>query len=288
MELKMGIVLGIMAMTAWGIADLLSTQSGRTLGVIRGTFWFHVGSLLFLLPITPWFGGGNQFKGEDLLPLASVSILFMGSYLLFLRALEKGLLSIVSPIFGSHVVIPMIAGVVLFGERLNHMEIMAISIILVGIVLVSLDWREIRKADRSALVNGMPEAIGAMILAGLLLTLLTSLSREYGWFRPLLWMRIGGFLLIGLLSIKDLRMNLRREALKFAIPAGFIDILAFSLFSIGVKLAPVTVVAPISGSSSLVSLLLAHLFLSERLTPNQWVGVVVIFAGLVLLGIQGG
>jgi len=284
----MGIILGIMAMIAWGLADFLSTQSGRALGVIRGSFWFHVGSLLFLLPITPWFGGGNQFKGEDLLPLASVSILFIGSYLLFLRALDKGLLSVVSPIFGSHVVIPMIAGVVLFGERLNRMEIMAISTMLVGIMLVSLDWREIQKAARSALVNGLPEAIGAMILAGLILTLLTSLSREYGWFRPLLWMRIGGFLLIGLISIKGLRMNLRREALKFAIPAGFFDILAFSLFSIGVKLAPVTIVAPISGGSPIVSIFLGYIFLRERLAPNQWVGVIAIITGLALLGIISG
>ena len=288
MELRPGIFFGLTAMVFWGLADFLSARSAKTLGTRKGAFWFHVGALLFLIPLTPWFGGGNQIKREDILPLAGLSLLFVGVLVLFLRATNKGLVAIVLPIFACHVIVPVIAGLLLFGERLNPPAIAALSIILVGLVLVTSDWRDIQKVDRSALAKGLPEAIGSMFCAGIVLTLMTSLSREHGWFMPLLSMRIGGLLIITIMLLRGPRPYLERDALRFAIHAGLFDIFAFSLFSIGVTLAPVTVVAPISGTAPFVAIVLAYIFLRERLAPNQWAGVVAIIGGIVLLGLTGG
>ena len=58
---------------------------------------------------------------------------------------------------------------------------------------------------------------------------------------------------------------------------------AFNLFSL--NLAPVIIASPVSATSPLISLTLAHFFLRriERVTPRIWLGAALVVAGVILI-----
>jgi uncharacterized membrane protein len=58
------------------------------------------------------------------------------------------------------------------------------------------------------------------------------------------------------------------------------------LLAIGIALGYASFVMTGSGAYPLIPALLAILVLRERLAPNQYVGVAVLVAGLVALGLQ--
>jgi len=63
--------------------------------------------------------------------------------------------------------------------------------------------------------------------------------------------------------------------------AAALDVTAFCLFNYSVTQAAVWYVAAIVTSQSLVTVALAGVFLGERLTLRQWVGLVLFLVGLV-------
>lgn len=69
----------------------------------------------------------------------------------------------------------------------------------------------------------------------------------------------------------------------------FVLALTYLLFTIGLILSykafaigPVSITAPIAGSSALITVLVSTLLLGEILSPNQWLGITLLFVGLVL------
>ena len=64
---------------------------------------------------------------------------------------------------------------------------------------------------------------------------------------------------------------------------GLIDVSAFFCWYIGLRIGLVPIVTSIAMSSPVVTVALAHIFLSERLRLHQRIGVLKIIAGIVVL-----
>jgi drug/metabolite transporter (DMT)-like permease len=60
------------------------------------------------------------------------------------------------------------------------------------------------------------------------------------------------------------------------------------LFVLGVQTGSAAIVATASGAYPMVTTLLAIVLLRERLAPNQYLGIAVLLAGLVTLGVVAG
>src|SRR5258705_141574 len=77
-----------------------------------------------------------------------------------------------------------------------------------------------------------------------------------------------------------------RRALVLGVIVGVLDTGANVLLSLGIASGFASFVMTGSGAYPLIPALLAIAVLRERLAPNQYVGVVVLVAGLVALGLQ--
>ncbi len=80
----------------------------------------------------------------------------------------------------------------------------------------------------------------------------------------------------------------RRLALTFwlfVIPTGLLDTLANAAYNVGVSVALTSVVVVLSSLFSAVTVLLAWIFLRERLAAWQWAGVLAILAGVALVNL---
>jgi transporter family protein len=64
---------------------------------------------------------------------------------------------------------------------------------------------------------------------------------------------------------------------------GLIDVSAFFCWYIGLRIGLVSIVTPIATSSPAVTIVLAHIFLNERVRLHQRIGIVAIIAGIVIL-----
>ncbi len=65
---------------------------------------------------------------------------------------------------------------------------------------------------------------------------------------------------------------------------GLLDTGAFALSNRGMQMEQISVVTVLSSLYGAVTVMLAAIFLRERVALLQWFGIVAIFAGIVLIG----
>jgi drug/metabolite transporter (DMT)-like permease len=65
--------------------------------------------------------------------------------------------------------------------------------------------------------------------------------------------------------------------------AGFVDILGTMAFTFAVGLNPI-LTAPITSSYCIVTIILARIFLKEKLTKKQYLSLILVIIGIVFLG----
>ena len=244
------VLFGLASAIGLGISDVTAAVVVRRLGVLRSTVAFQfitVSAYSFYL-----FTGTDigLISVGDWALLAGMSLLVLGFYLSFYKALQIGPVSIVGPILAAHAVIIVLMAVVLLGERLNGWQVASIAAIICGVVLLSTDFRSLMSGQMLVGI-GIALAVFASVAAGVWQFSIGALSRDLGWFLPLYFSRV--FLFSMLLPLAAWRRAWPWRHLTW---------------SMGVAVVAVGV----------------YLY-KERLAPNQLVGLLLVALGLVGLSI---
>jgi drug/metabolite transporter (DMT)-like permease len=215
------------------------------------------------------------------------------------RAFALGPIAIISPIVASYAALGVIGIVIFLGERLTLGQAAAIGLTFVGVVTASTDVREVRGflsrsarddgRERGGLPLGIRLGVFATIGFGIWSVLVSAASRTYDPFALVLVWRLCGIVMvaiylvwrrIGLAPLRDAR------ALAIVTVVGVLDTAANLLLMIGIATGFASFVMTGSGAYPLIPAVLAILVLRERLAPNQYLGVAILIAGLVALGLQ--
>ena len=224
------------------------------------------------------------------LPLGlALAALGLTGLLLFYKALALGPIAIVSPIGAAYVVVTVLLVVVFLGERLTTSQTIAISVTMIGIVLTGTDGRSLTAA------LGRPKpgvwlAIFAMVGFGGWAALMAYATRQYDGLAMILMQRVLSVpvtlaILLALRRPPPARLDARTIGIVLA--TGTFDTLANVFYVLGVQGGYASIVATGSGVYPIIPALLAVTVLGERLAWNQYVGVLVLLAGLVALGVAG-
>ena len=64
---------------------------------------------------------------------------------------------------------------------------------------------------------------------------------------------------------------------------GFFDTSAFALSNLGMRIEQVAIVSVLGSLYGAVTVVLSALFLRERIAVLQWIGIVSIFCGIILM-----
>ncbi|KKQ23738.1 MAG: hypothetical protein US40_C0007G0052 [Candidatus Roizmanbacteria bacterium GW2011_GWC2_37_13] len=286
----MGILMGLATMGLWGVAIFLAAIANRKLENVVVLFWMQ--AFGFLLGIVYFFYKLNSFDLTSVYPylpqLVAIAVLQIGAYLSFYKGLSKGQVSMVSSIGASWGLLTAILGVVFLKEILKVNQLVAIIFIAIGIILVSVNVKELINNRKLKLLVGVKEGLMAMACWGVALFLLASLTKNLGWFLPAFLFRF--FLLIFLsLLILFSKKKFVPEKIKFPwgllLLIGIFDMGAFFTFSLGTSGSFASIVAPIGSAYALVTIVLAKIFLKEKIKPNQYFGIAGILAGLILISL---
>lgn len=279
----MSLAFGLLTATGFGIGDFVAKLSTSRVGFLRtGLFVQIIGSFLLLpfalndayrLFLQPW----AVLVGMVLGVVNALGTLFL------YKGFEVGRLSIISPIASSYPVISILLAVSFLRERITGELLLGISLILVGIMLVSIQTEQGK--PRKRLTDGVVYAVMYMVLGGVLFFGLKPVSQALGVYLPVLLMRIvSAIVLVAVFFALKPRGTSQLNTFWLIIAVAIFDTFANVAYTIGVSFGTVSVVSTIGGLFSAVTILLARYFLKERLTRHQIIGFLTITAGVAILG----
>ncbi len=276
---------GFASMFAWGTGDILARYAAIRLGSPV------VAIVVLGLGIVPPLAMGlsrypslEAVTGGDFLLLATASgLLFPLGYVLFYRGLERGMVSIVSPLSASWLAVTTVLAAILFNESIGLAKGSLILLVLAGIVLISARGRS------GASLEGVWYGLTAMLTFGIAFTLWKPIVEEVGPFIAVASVRLVATVALGsYLSVKrPVGASFTRGAVLMVIASAVLDSLGFVSYNLGIETEDVSLIAPISASYPVVTLVLAWVFLRERVSALQMTGIVVLLSAVVALGVVG-
>ncbi|MCD6367952.1 MAG: DMT family transporter [Candidatus Aenigmarchaeota archaeon] len=287
MEISLGILFGLMAMIGWGLADFFAKKTVEKIGDFKTLLWTQIIGLAVLTAFYFPFGHGFIYRFIDIMTFVIIGLSGSSAYLLFYRALKKGQVSVLSPIQASWVIVTIIISLIFLKESLNFLQSIAIIIIVVGILLVSFKYKDLKKFKLDNLLPGVSEDLISMGIWGVNFAIIGFLVSKFNWFVPMFFLRV--FMVLSLLSFSGVkRMNItfgKREVIPWLILIGLCDAMAFIGFGLGTSTTYISIVSPVAASFPLVTIILARIFLGEKLDINQKIGVIGILIGLIILSL---
>ncbi|OGG50549.1 hypothetical protein A3C18_01340 [Candidatus Kaiserbacteria bacterium RIFCSPHIGHO2_02_FULL_54_11b] len=292
-ELVIAVIAGLGGMMGWGLADFFAKKTIDRIGDVQTLAWAGVfGCVTFgLAALYQVAVRGGQFSiPNDVLTWAL--LVFFGAlqaavYLFAYNGFGKGQIALLTPVFASFSGIVAIISILFLGEPTNASRILILIVIFGGIILLNLDVAAFRSRRISFMhVPGFREVIIATALAALWTILWYLFVNGKDWLAYSFYMFI--FMTLAVFAMaKSRRLPMRvgtRQLWLFVVLIGICETVAYLAITLGYGTTSLTsVVTVLSGGFSLPTIILAYIFLKERISPVQWAGCLLIVAGTMLL-----
>jgi uncharacterized membrane protein len=223
--------------------------------------------------------GGDSLDRRDAALAVGAGVAVVGALGAFYHAMALGSVSVVATIGALGVLVPVAGGLVQ-GEEPAAVQALGAAAGLVGVVLVAREPDpEWRRAGRTAV--GLA-ALAALGFGTFFLALDASAGDEPAW--TIVAARVGGVtaLLIGAAFVRP-SLAIPRELWPALLAIGCFDIAANSLFAVATNHGLLALVAVAGSLYSAVTVLLARIFLGERLRGAQRGGVVLALGGVAMI-----
>jgi drug/metabolite transporter (DMT)-like permease len=198
----------------------------------------------------------------------------------FYRALSLGTMSVVSPLVACGAVVPFTIAIAT-GERPSPLALCGVAAALGGAVLATVEERRAESPDRTHAVVLALAAAGAL---GLFVYFLGLGSRDGDALSTLVGARVGSLAFL-VVTAFVLRAPLRIGGSSLAAVAavGLADVTANALFALASGHGLLALVAVLGSLYPIVTVLLAHVLLGERLTRPQQAGIAIALAGVIAI-----
>jgi uncharacterized membrane protein len=269
------------------MADFAGAVAGRRIGSIVTVIVGQVLSFVFMSIVLVASGdsisGIGPIAGWVVLNGVFTAIAYMSHY----RALELGPVAVVSPIGATYAVVGVALAIVILDERPDPVQLLGAAVTIVGVMLVSTDLRKLR-AGTHGVPPGLPWAIVSAVGFGIAAFLLGYASQQAGWVAGLWASRLAQvtfyvpFAVVYRRQLAALRPGV---GLWVALAAGAADILGVTTYAAGAEQGYLSIVLAASAVFPMIAVLLSIRYLHEHLVPNQFVGIGLVAAGLLMLGL---
>lgn len=281
----LSILLGIGGMFGWGIYDFLGGIFAKQIGSFKSLFWSQLAGVVFILLLA------IVFKSSAAMPLLAIllspiaAILYSAGYLFFFKGFEVGNVSIIAAAMNLWAVFTMLFAFAFMGQRLSVTQTVGVVLIIVGAVLASLNWAEIRN-QKFQLSAGVKEALLGAFFFGVFWNVSEVISEQVGWLFTTLFIKIGIILFLLLFAfLAKQQIGLTQTSTKtkaIILLMGAIEAAAVALVNYGLTIGDAILITPIASALSIVTIALALIFLKERVTKFQGSGIVMAIIGITL------
>ncbi|MGB7751869.1 MAG: DMT family transporter [Candidatus Acidiferrales bacterium] len=311
MNISLAIILGLTGAVSWGAADFAARFASRQVGAYRTLFFMQFFGFLALCVYLKSTGGFSHGIAPGWQPWAmavAAGLLNVLASLALYHSFEHGTLSIVGPVSSSYPALT-VALSLLSGERIHAVRATGLAVTLLGVILAATSFAQSKPTtaeqdaqhaspnhaspnraanSRAHLSTGVGWAIFAALGFGVLFWFLGFHVVPAVGSAVSVWvMRLTALVSLAL-AAAPAHETLRLPSGKvwwLLLAVGILDTAAFVANNAGLSTGQVSVVSVLASLYGAFTVLLAWIFLRERLERSQWLGIVLIFIGIVLVSI---
>jgi drug/metabolite transporter (DMT)-like permease len=272
------VFLALASAAVWGTADFSGGLVSRRVATVPVTVISQAAGFAAILIALAISGEGVQRHAFAIGILAGIG---GGTGLAaFYKALSLGTMSIVSPIVACGAVVPFAVSIAT-GERPSELSIAGAGLAIGGAVLASVEERRAVEANRA---RAVVLAVAAAVALGLFTYFLGLGSREGSALSTLTGARVGslGFLLL-LAAGRRESLRVGRRWILPIVAIGLLDTSANALFALASRHGLLSLVSVLGSLYPVMTIVLAYVFLHERLTRVQLAGVATALVGVAAL-----
>lgn len=286
----MSLMFGLVAALCWGIHDVCVRFAAGRAGVplaltaVLGIGLLAVGTAALFLG--DWQAVGPRMLTSSILSGMAYACAGFGLY----RAFSIGPVRLVSPIVGAFPVLSLLAAA-FQGRPPSALQWLAVAVIVLGVAAIAImSQHDDHSPEAPGPASGRGQAIAWALASAFGFALTFALGQEASRSGDE-WPAIALARLAALLTILAF-VVLRRTSLPWQrapwgllIVMGLCDAAALALVQAAGTLPHAEFAAVAASTFGVVTILLAWLFLRERMGPGQWAAVAVVFAGIGYLAL---
>ena len=216
-------------------------------------------------------------------------------FILLMTGLGYGKVGVVYPVAEGWVVLAALIGFLFLGDIFSFEKLGALTLIIVGVLLVCIDFDEFRKSDIFSIRSGVPFAAFSAFLWGLIFAFFTIPSVALGGI--FFAFMVEGVVLVS--AVVHLTLVRREPVLRpraadmkavwklspYILCAGVGAAVGTSFINFGYATGEVALVSAIAGGHVVIAALFARAMYKEKLNLRQYMGLTVVFLGALFAGI---
>ncbi len=283
----LSLLSGLGGMFGWGIYDFFAGIYSKTIGPYKTFFWSQLAGLFLVLLLGSVFSISLDIPALMILLLPVAALFYSAGYLFFMKGFEIGNISIVASIMNLWAVFTMLIAFVFMGQRLSAIQFIGVLMIICGASLASLKWGDIRKRSVQ-LSSGVKETVSGAFFFGLFWNISEIISEEIGWLPTTLFVKIGiifFLLLLSLLMNRELYLKKAAPKTKLMVALmGILDAGAVAIVNYGLTIGDAILITPVASALSIVTITMAIVFLKDKVTKLQGLGMITAIAGIIATG----
>jgi transporter family protein len=282
----LSILLGIGGMFGWGIYDFLGGVFSKQIGSFKSLFWSQVAGSVSILLLASILKTTTNISALAIILFPLASIFYSLGYLFFFKGFEKGNVSIIAATMNLWAVFTMLFAFAFMGQRLTITQTIGAFTIIAGATVASIEWSDIRNQGLQ-LSAGVKEAILGAFFFGIFWNISEVISEEINWLLSTLVVKFGIVVLLLVLSFvmkQEIGIINSPTTTKYMILLmGIIEVSAVALVNYGLAIGDAILITPIASALSIVTITLAVLFLDERVSRIQGLGIVMAIVGIITI-----
>ncbi len=289
------VILGFATSLVYGFADFFGALASRKIKAVTVTFVAGVSGLSFLLALSIFMGA--NFSQEAIFWGVLAGVTSAAAMSALYASLAIGPISIVSPLSAVvSAVVPMVVGFVQ-GDRFSIWGLLALAAILVAIFLVGfVPGADVRLPSARGLILGTTAGVGI----GIVLICLDQAPADSGLASVILLrfvasLILGAFTLLMFLKSRTVisaaaSTEPRRQRAPFklwlaVLLAGLFDSSANVFFLLASRIGSLSVVSVLTALYPLGTIILARIFLKEKIAKTQMIGILIALGASAVLAL---
>ena len=272
-------------MVGWGLYDFLGGVFAKQIGSFKSFFWSQLAGLISALLLAFIFTTSINVPILVIILFPIAAIVYSAGYLFFFKGFEIGNVSIVAATMNLWAVFTMLFAIIFMGQRLSTIQTLGVVMIISGITLASVNWGDIRN-QKFQLSSGVKEAILGAFFFGIFWNISEIISKEVGWLLTTLLVKFGIvlFLLIfSFLAKREIGFKNTTAKIKYVIVLmGIVEAGTVAVVNYGLTIGHAILITPIASALSIVTIMLAIIFLKDRVTKTQGFGILTAIVGIIV------
>jgi drug/metabolite transporter (DMT)-like permease len=285
------VILGFATSLVYGFADFFGAIASRKIKAVTVTFVAGLSGLSFLLALSIFMGA--NFSQEAIFWGVLAGVASAAAMSALYASLAIGPISILSPLSAVvSAVVPMLVGFAQ-GDRFSIWGLLALAAILVAIFLVGfVPGDDVRLPSAKGLILGTAAGVGI----GIVLICIDQAPADSGLASVILLRAVaatllGAFTLVMFLRSRQAGSQVAKPArvpLKLwlaVVLAGLFDSSANVFFLLASRIGSLSVVSVLTALYPLGTIILARIFLKEKIAKTQMVGILIALGASAVLAL---